>query len=300
MNVVYFFCSYYTMFGLKDSEVLSVGDIDMNSVEKTVEHLKIAKMLTALAIVISAFLSLGGIFFNIYRDNQLITAVWQGNDIVTLLVAVPMLIWVLLRLKSPSQTQPRETMIWLGGLWYLIYNYVFYVYGAFFNIFFLGYIAVVILSVSAMFFGLIHASTYVERFRNIRTSFKSISNFMFGFAALLGLAWTFMAASFWFTQVVPIAITQTGHPTGVIFATDLIFLVFPLFLTAGFLRKGSPWAMLVTPIIMVKCCLYPLVFMAAGVLAYLKTGIYDALTPIYLMLGLGCAWVLRVMLARLK
>lgn len=272
----------------------------MNSEEKSIEYLKVAKILTACAIIISAFLSLGGIFLSIYRDNQLITAVWQGNDIVTLLVAIPMLIWALLRLKPSSQPQSRETLIWLGGLWYLIYNYVFYVYGASFNVFFLGYIAVVILSTSAMFFGLIYASSYIERFKSIRSSFKSISNFMFGFAALLGLAWTFMAASYWFTQVVPIAITQTGHPTGVVFATDLIFLVFPLFLTAWFLRKGSPWAMLVTPIIMVKCCLYPLVFMAAGLLAYLKTGIYDVLTPIYLILGLGCAWVLRVMLARLK
>jgi hypothetical protein len=123
---------------------------------------------------------------------------------------------------------------------------------------------------------------------------------MFGFAMLLGLMWTLLAASYWFTQVVPIAITQTGHPTGVVFATDLIFLVFPLFMTAIFLRKGNKWAMFLTPVIMVKCCLYPLVFVAAGLLAYIETGVYDILTPIYLLFGFGCAWVLRVMILRLK
>jgi hypothetical protein len=230
----------------------------------------------------------------------MITAVWQGNDIVTLLIAIPLLLWSMSRINVSSQTSITDVLIWLGGLWYLIYNYVFYVYGAFFNVFFLGYVAIVIVSTTALLFGLIYVSTKVNQFQNNRQSFTSISNFMFGFASLLGMAWTFMAASYWFTQIVPIAITQTGHPTGVVFATDLIFLVFPLFLTAWFLRKGNKWAMLVTPIIMVKCCLYPFVFIAAGLLAYLNTGAYDVLTPIYLMLGAGCAWVLRVMLVRLK
>lgn len=264
------------------------------------DYLKAAKRMTILAILVSAVLSVGGIFFKVYNDNQLITAVWQGNDIITLFVAIPMLMATLLKLKSASQTNLVAILIWLGGLWYLIYNYVFYVYGAYFNIFFLGYVAVVILSTTALLYGLIFASSLINRFENIQYSFKPISNFMIGFASLLGLMWVSLAASYLFTQVVPIAITQTGHPTGVVFATDLIFLVFPLFLTAWFLRKGNKWAILVTPIIMVKCCLYPLVFMAAGLLAYLKTGAYDVLTPIYLMLGLGCAWVLRVMLVRLK
>lgn len=268
--------------------------------KKDFDFMKVAKRMTVLAMIISTVLCVGGIFFKVYNDNPMITAIWQGNDIITLFVAIPMLMVTLLKMKSTSQTDIVAMLIWLGGLWYLIYNYVFYVYGAHFNIFFLGYVAVVILSTSALLFGLIFASSLISRFENIQYSFKSVSNFMIGFASLLGLMWVSLAASYWFTQVVPIAITQTGHPTGVVFATDLIFLVFPLFLTAWFLRKGNKWAILATPIIMVKCCLYPLVFMAAGLLAYLKTGAYDVLTPIYLLMGIGCAWVLRVMLARLK
>jgi len=46
--------------------------------------------LSIILIVLSAIASFGGIFVNdIYRDNELIKAVWLGNDIVTLFIVIP-------------------------------------------------------------------------------------------------------------------------------------------------------------------------------------------------------------------
>ena len=101
-----------------------------------------------------------------------------------------------------------------------------------------------------------------------------------------------LAATYWFTGQVPAAILQTGHPTGVVFATDLLFLVLPLFALASMIKHQSQWANLLAPIILVKCSLYPAVFVVAGVTTFLSTGAYDVLTPAYLVLGAGSIWTM--------
>lgn len=120
--------------------------------------------------------------------------------------------------------------------------------------------------------------------------------FLYIFATLLGGAWIAMASTYFFTGEVPAAIVQTGHPTGVVFATDLIFLIAPLFVLASYLKSKKPWALILTPVILIKCCLYPMVFIVAGIISYIRIGVYDVLTPAYLILGAGAAIALRRLL----
>ena len=57
---------------------------------------KIPVILSIIAIVLAVIASLGGIVTNnLYRDNELIKAVWLGNDIVTLFVVISIMIGAL-------------------------------------------------------------------------------------------------------------------------------------------------------------------------------------------------------------
>jgi len=266
------------------------------------ERIEYAIGTSRLAAVLAAALSLAGTFQNgFYRDNAFVKSVWLGNDIVTWALAIPLLFYGLHGVHA-SMRKRRDVaewpllrlFLWLGGLSYLIYNYVFYVYGAAFSGFFLGQVLVVALSVIALLQALTSAPIHalVATHLSPPRAPKRVQSFLLIFAGLLGAAWIAMAGSYWVTGEDPEAIRQTGHPTGVVFATDLLFLVLPLFSLSVLLRRGERWAWLFVPILLVKCSLYPVVFVVAGITSWLAAGTYDVLTPAYLLMGIGSAWTL--------
>lgn len=81
---------------------------------------------------------LGLVFPGQYRDVEWIRAAWFGNDWVTLVVAVPLLLGAALR---ASRGSTRALLLWMGVLGYGAYNYAFYLFGAALNVFFPLYVA---------------------------------------------------------------------------------------------------------------------------------------------------------------
>jgi hypothetical protein len=56
----------------------------------------------------------------------------------------------------------------------------------------------------------------------------------------LGLLWTGISLSFLVTGVVPAPVVASGHPTGVVFANDLVFIVPPMVIGAvGLIRRRA-------------------------------------------------------------
>ena len=67
-------------------------------------NLKTGYRLSTVIIVLAAIASAGGLFgTNLYRDNKLIKAAWQGNDFVTLFVVVPLITMSLVLFRRGSQ-----------------------------------------------------------------------------------------------------------------------------------------------------------------------------------------------------
>jgi len=54
------------------------------------------------------------------------------------------------------------------------------------------------------------------------------------------------------TGVIPIHITQTGHPTGVVFATDLSLLIPAVLLSGIMLWRRKPWGYVLSAVVMIK------------------------------------------------
>ena len=85
--------------------------------------LRAARVLSWLVVALMAAVSAVGVVApQVYRENALISATFRGQDLVTLLVAVPLLLAGLLTERRGSR---RGRVVWLGMLFYAAYAYAF-------------------------------------------------------------------------------------------------------------------------------------------------------------------------------
>ncbi len=246
-----------------------------------------AYVLSTVILILTIVASAGGVFANaLYRDNLLVTSGWYGNDLVTLLVAAPILAAALVLARRGSQ---RARLVWLGMLAYTLYNYAFYLFGAAFNSLFLVYVALFALSIFALVFGLagFDAKGISERFR-ASTPVRWISGYMLVLALFLGGFHIALSLSYVFTGQVPQMIVAVGHPTNLIAALDLTMVVSVNVLGAIWLWKRQPWGYVLAAIANVKGAVYMLALTASVVSAF-QAGATDELTQIALWGLIGVA-----------
>jgi hypothetical protein len=75
-----------------------------------------------LATIMVTQASTGLVFPETYRDIEIIRVTWFGNDLVTLLLAVPLL---LAGMASAARESGCGVLLWLGTIAYAVYNYAF-------------------------------------------------------------------------------------------------------------------------------------------------------------------------------
>jgi hypothetical protein len=97
------------------------------------------KLSYLLAVAMATQALLGVLLPDQYRDVAWVRASWFGNDLVTLMVAVPML---LVTLAAARRGSVRGSLVWIGVLAYAVYNDAFYLHGAALNVFFPLYLLV--------------------------------------------------------------------------------------------------------------------------------------------------------------
>ena len=186
-----------------------------------------------------------------YRDVEWIKATWFGNDWLTLVVAVPLL---LMSTVGAQRGSARAFLVWAGAIGYGVYNYAFYLLGAALNVFFLLYVAAVVLAAVILIItlGRVDASAVPLRappavpLRLIGGSFVLIG---VGLAAV----WIAMWAAYVFT----------GRPTPVdpdafrlVAALDLSLMV-PALVSGGVLLwRRRPWGVVLAAIAGVQGSLY--------------------------------------------
>jgi hypothetical protein len=241
-------------------------------------------MIAALTIVASA----GGLFIDgLYQDETLfVITAWFANDVITLVVAAPLLVGALLFLVRGSQ---RAQLVWLGMLDFTLYNFAFYLFGAAFNSFFLIYTLLFILSIFALIYGLVYLDVEAihRRFR-ARTPVKWLSGYMALWAAILGIAWIAQSLAFVFTGQVP----QVGGSVEVfrlIAILDLSLVVSFVALGALWLWSRRPWGYVLAVIVNVKGAVYTLVLIA-GSFVGANAGIDGAmdLVGLWIFFAVGC------------
>lgn len=246
------------------------------------DQLRISWQLSWLTVGLAAIASAGGLLLpNLYQEtDEFYRTAWYGNDWVTLVAVVPMLALALWRSWRGSR---RAQLVWLGGLWYMLYNYAFYLFGAVFNAFFLLYVALFTLSMYALFLGLydLDLEGIRQSFRD-RTPVRWISGFLVFITLPLLIVEGGQCVNFILTGVVP-------EVPSLIFALDLSFVIPASILGGILLWQRRAWGFVLAALMLVKGATYGLVLATNTILINARklTETPDPLLPFYMIVAVG-------------
>ena len=205
---------------------------------------------------------LGLVFSDQYRDPEPIRTTWFGNDWVTLLLGVPMLLAGVARAAHGST---RGLLLWLGMIAYAIYNYAFYLFGAALNVFFPLYALAVVVATIALILALsrLDISAVVQGFRRA-TPIRAIGGGLTCIGLGLAVVWVAMWAAYVFA----------GRPTPVdpeafkiVAALDLALMVPALIAGSVLLWRRNPWGYMIAAIASIQGALYLLVLSVNSIVA---------------------------------
>lgn len=245
-------------------------------------------VLTVVIALLTTLAAGGGIFAeDLYRDNEFVKLAWRVNDRVTLYLGVPLLVGSFAATLRGSTT---GRLLWLGMLWFLVYNYAFYLFGAAFNAHFLLYVALFCLPALALIGGLTGLDVAALRATGPRPlAARLVGTFMTLWGVMLGAIWTSQSVAYLRTGALPELLALAGSQVHLIAALDLS-LVVPSFLLAGvWLWRGSPWGVVVGVLANVKGAVYCVV-LGWGAKAGAEAGFPGGeLFPLWLSAGVLCA-----------
>lgn len=245
-----------------------------------------------LSIIIGILIfiaSAGGFFIdNLYRDNNtFILSAWLGNDLVTLFLALPLFLGALIFYAKGSR---RAHLIWLGMLYYCIYNFSYYLFGAAFNWFFPIYVALFVLGIFTLIFGIIELDiNKVEKLIKGKSHLKFVSIYMSFMSGSLAMVWIGQWLNFVLTGNLPEIIAATGGSTNLIAIMDLSFIVSVGILASIWLWQRRIWGYVLSVIFNVNGAVYTVVLIA-GCFAQDKSGVKGAFDLLFLWIffSAGC------------
>jgi hypothetical protein len=254
-----------------------------------------ATVLTALVVLLAAAASTAGLAVDgLYRDNASTAAGWRANDVVTLL-ALPVVVAASAHARRGSS---RGRLIWLGVLWYLVYNYAFYLVGAALNDVFLLYAAVVAGGMWALVVVLV-GTDIDELARGLRPTryVPWVAAYLAIAAVGLGGAWISQSLAFALEGTVPQIMVDTDSKTAIVFALDLTLVVPTMLVAAGLLWRRRAWGHVLGAVVGVKGVLYASVLLAMAV-DQATRGEDDAwsFAPVSAFLLVGCLLVAVLLL----
>jgi hypothetical protein len=206
----------------------------------------------AALMVVQALLGL--LASGAYRDVAWIKATWFGNDLVTLVIAVPLFLGAV---RSASRGSTRARLIWLGVLGYSAYNYAYYVLGAALNVFFAIYVLTFVVSAASLIVGLAgtDAPAVAERF-STETPVRRIGGYYVFVATGLSAVWLGAWAAYAFAGRPTPVETEAFH---LVAALDMTLMV-PALVTGGVLLwRRRPWGYVVAAVAGIQASLYLLV-----------------------------------------
>lgn len=204
---------------------------------------------TVLIILLSTVSSLLGLFRDgHYADHTQSILRIYAQDVVLLVLGVPTLgvgLWLARRGSI------RGRFVWLGSLAFMVYMWTHYAFVVGYNDFFLGYVALLGLSIFTLLSGVIttDASRIFELLQN------DVSTAIYGgVLAVTGIG----LASLWLSEIVPAllvgelpsAVVQLGPEAVYTYVIDLGILVPALLVAAIWLRWERPWGYVCTGVLL--------------------------------------------------
>jgi hypothetical protein len=169
----------------------------------------------------------GMLINGLYRDGPNLVAQAKGQDLISLLIVLPILIITAI-LARRGILQAR--LIWLGCMMYLVYTYASYAFALRYNPLFLVYIALLGCSLYALIIGLaVLDMAGVKTGSTENTPVKSVSVFLAVLAFLFYFVWLSELIPALVSGKIPQSILTDGTPTNVVHVLDMAWIL-PAFL----------------------------------------------------------------------
>lgn len=203
--------------------------------------------------VLALIATLSGLFWKgLYKNDTVsVAAQAMGQDLVTLIICIPVL---LISAYLISKDSLRGQLIWMGTIFYFLYSYTSMSFLASYNQLFLVYVALFSLSLYTFIYGIMSLDV-----KTIKNSFspgvtiKIAGVFMWAMVAIIAFMWLSMMMESLLSGITPASLEN--YTTFVIQALDLGVLV-PAGIIAGLLLlKGRPWGYALISILIVKVSL---------------------------------------------
>lgn len=186
-----------------------------------------------------------GIYF---RDSVSVAAQGLASDLITLILAVPLLITSSIYTYKGSR---KSTFVLLGTLGYFLYTYMSYVFLWMYNPLFILY--VVLMSLSLFSFILLMMSFNLETIEkqfSPKLPVRFLGIYQIAIGAFIALLWLGKLAPTIFDQAAPVGLEH--YTTLVIQGMDLGFVVPVAILSGILLLKRRPMGYLLTSVVAVK------------------------------------------------
>ncbi len=214
---------------------------------------KIIYINSIIIAILASIATLSGLFWKgLYKhDTVSLAAQAMGQDLVTLLIGIPIL---LLSMYLVSKDSLRGGLIWMGTIFYFLYSYASISFLASYNQLFLVYVALFSLSLYTFVYGLVSLDTKtIKKSISPGKTAKIAGVFLIFSGALLAIMWIKMIVDSLLTGVAPAALEN--YTTLVIQALD-IGIIFPATLIGGILIiKGKEWGYALVSILLIKASL---------------------------------------------
>ena len=242
--------------------------------------------------------TLGLFVHDLYREDTWAIASLRGNDLVTLLVVAPVLAFAIAR----GSRSIAWRLVWLGGLFYGVYNFAYYAFGTAFNDVFLLHVASLSLSIAALVALALHLDVDAVA-RSMRRSSRGdavVASFMVVVGSALFAAWGGLSLRFAVTGELPHDVMPPAA-VHLVYALDLSLLA-PAFLVGGVLLwHRRPWGYAMGVAVNVFGALYLLVLeLVGGFQAEAGIAGKTWLSAPSIVGALACATAASALLRRLK
>jgi hypothetical protein len=191
-------------------------------------------LIIGLMVVESA---VGLLVHDIYPEARWAVAALRGNDLVTLVLVVPVFTVAVVRGRGST----RWLLVWLAGLFYGVYNFAYYAFGTAFNDIFLLHVATLAGSVLALvaLITSLDVDAIAARVRRGRGD-RVVAGYMALVGGGLAAAWTGLSVRFAITGELPRSV-MPPNTVHLVYALDMSLLAPTFIAGAVLLWIRRPW-----------------------------------------------------------
>ena len=177
----------------------------------------------------------------LFRDPAMSVGNARGTGFVILFVAIPT---VITAMQLAARGSLRARIVWLGALYYLLYNSVIFAFAVSFNSLFLLYVMALSLSVwsCVALVARVNVSELPARFEP-RIATRGIGSYLVGIAIVFALVWLADVVPGLVANEPPAGLRGTVMLTNPVEVIDLGFTLPLTFLAGIWLWQRRPWGL---------------------------------------------------------